>query len=145
MTFFWISLKSCTHAHTKHNIGPRCTKLKEGSNHGAIYLLINVLSSLIKVKMTICWHRYLDGLGFIHVKLLQHIIGVLGLTYEHAILELLDLKSKEELQLTHHGHIKPVRHDPTKFLTKSLISTTKYYIIDIYLAHKNIIIDFVSE
>ena len=28
MTFFRISLKSCTHAHTKHNIGPRCTKVR---------------------------------------------------------------------------------------------------------------------
>ena len=95
MIFFWISLKSCTHAHTKHNIGPRCTEVKEGSNHGAIYLLIDVLSSLIKVKMSIGWHRCLDGLGRVHVKLLQHVIGVLGLTYERAILELLDLKSRK--------------------------------------------------
>jgi hypothetical protein len=63
MTFFWISLKSCTHAHTKHNIRPRCTKVKEGSYHGAIYLLIHILSSLIKVKMSIGWHGVLDGLG----------------------------------------------------------------------------------
>ena len=104
MTFFRISLKSYTHAHTKHNIGPRCTKVKEGSNHGAIYLLIDVLSSLIKVKMSIGWHRCLDGLGLVQVKLVQHVIGVLGLTYKRAILELLDLKSKEELQLSHHGH-----------------------------------------
>ena len=37
----------------------------------------------------------LDGHGLVHVKLLQHVIGVLGLTYERAILELLDLKSKK--------------------------------------------------
>ena len=118
MIFFRIGLKSCTYAHAKHNIGPRCTKVKKGSNHGAIYLLIDVLSSLIKVKMSIGWHRCLDGLGFIHVKLLQHVIGVLGLTYERAILELLDLKSKEELQLSHHGLLEPICHYPTKFLTK---------------------------
>jgi hypothetical protein len=70
--------------------------------------LINEFSSYIKVKMTICWHWHLDGLGFVHVKLLQHIIGVLGLTYERAILELLDLKSKKELQLSHHGHLEPI-------------------------------------
>ena len=145
MTFFRISLKSCTHGHTKHNIGPRCTKVKEGSNHGAIYLLIDVLSSLIKVKMSISWHRCLDRLSFVHVKLLQHVIGVLGLSYERAILELLDLKSKKELELSHHGHLEPICHNPTKFLTKSHISTTKYYVIDIYLANKDIIIDFVSK
>jgi hypothetical protein len=48
---------------------------------------------LIKIKMPIGWHRCLDGLGFVHVKFLQHVIGILGLTYEHAILELIDLKS----------------------------------------------------
>jgi hypothetical protein len=95
--------------------------------------------------MSIGWHWCLDGLGFVHVKLLQHVLGVLGLTYERAILELLDLKSKEELQLTHHGHLEPIRHNPTKFLTKSHISTTKYYVIDIYLANKDIIIDFVDK
>ena len=59
--------------------------------------MIDVLSSLIKVKMSIGWHRCLDGHGLVHVKLLQHVIGVLGLTYECAIPELLDLKSKKEL------------------------------------------------
>ena len=59
-----------------------------------------------------------DGLGFVHVKFLQHVIGVLGLTYERAILELLDLKSKEEFQLSHHGHLEPICHNPTEFLIK---------------------------
>jgi hypothetical protein len=44
------------------------------------------------------------------------------------------LKSKEELQLTHHGHLKYLSHDPTKLLNIHMISTTKYYVIDIYLA-----------
>ena len=39
----------------------------------------------------------LNGLGLVQVKLVQHVIGVLGLTYERAILELLYLKSKKEL------------------------------------------------
>ena len=74
-------------------------------------------------------HECLDGLGLVKVKLVQHVIGVLGLTYERAILELLDLKSKKELQLSHHGHLEPICHNPTKFLTKGHISTTKYYVI----------------
>jgi hypothetical protein len=90
-------------------------------------------------------HWGFDGFGLVHVKFLQHIICILGLTYEHGILELLDLKSKKELQLAHHGHLKPISHDPTKILTKRHISTTKYYVIDIYLANKDIFIDFARE
>src|SRR6185503_477849 len=110
MTFFRISLKSCTHAHTKHNIGPRYTKVKMGSNHGAIYLLIHGLAIFIEIKMSIGWHGSLDGLGIFHVKLLEHILDVLGLTNESAILELLDLKSEEEGQLTPHGVGAYYRH-----------------------------------
>jgi hypothetical protein len=91
--------------------------------------------------MFIGWHGCLDELGLVHV----NVIGVLGLTYERAILELLNLKSKEKLQLSHHGHLKPICHNPTKFLTKSHIITTKYYVIDIYLANKDIIIDFAGK
>ena len=47
-----------------------------------------------------------DRLGIHHVKLLDHIMGVLRLANESFILHLLDLKSKEELQFTHHGHLK---------------------------------------
>ena len=72
-------------------------------------------------------------------------MGLLHLTNKSSILHLLDLKSKEELQFTHHRHLKSLGHDPTKFLTKRMISTTKYYIIDIYLVHKYIFANFVSE
>ena len=72
-------------------------------------------------------------------------MSVLRLANKSSILHLLDLKSKEELQFTHHGHLKSLCHDPTKFLTKSVISTTKYYVIDIYLAHKYIFTNFMSE
>ena len=99
----------------------------------------------VEIKMSIGWHGSFDRLGIHHVKLLEHIMGVLRLANESSILHLLDLKSEEELQLTHHGHLKPLHHDPTKFLTKSMISTTKYYVIDIYLAHKYIFTNFVSE
>jgi hypothetical protein len=61
------------------------------------------------------------------------------------ILQLFDLKSEEEHQLTHHGHLKSLCHDPTKLFIKLMVSTTKYYVIDIYLAHKYIFIDFPSK
>jgi hypothetical protein len=54
--------------------------------------------------MSIGWHGSFDRLCIHHVKLLEHIMGVLGLAYESPFLHLLDLKSKKELQLTHHGH-----------------------------------------
>jgi hypothetical protein len=50
--------------------------------------------------MSVCWHGSFDSLGILHVKLFEHILGVLGLTYESSFLHLLDLKSKKELQLT---------------------------------------------
>jgi hypothetical protein len=43
---------------------------------------------------------------------------------------LLDLKSKNESQLAHHGHLKSLHHDPTKVLAPRLISGTKYNVID---------------
>jgi uncharacterized membrane protein len=58
---------------------------------------------------------------------------------------LFDLKSKEELELTHHGYFKPLCHHATKFFTKNFISTTKYYVVDIYLAHKDMTINFSSK
>jgi hypothetical protein len=95
--------------------------------------------------MSIGWHRSFDGLCIRLVKLLEHIMGVLCLANESPFLQLLDLKIKEELQFTHHRHLKSLGHDPTKLLTKLMVSTTKYYVIDIYLAHKYIFIDFASK
>jgi hypothetical protein len=87
--------------------------------------------------MSIQCHGNLDGLGIGHVKPLEHILYILGLTQESPFLHLLDLKTKEELQFTHHGHIKPLGHDPTKLFTKFIISRTKYNIININLANKD--------
>jgi hypothetical protein len=95
--------------------------------------------------MSIGWHRCFDGLGMVHVKLLEHIISVLGLTYECAILELLDLKTEKELQLAHHRHLKSFGHDPTKLINPRLISRPKYDAINIYLTYKQIIALFTSE
>jgi hypothetical protein len=45
----------------------------------------------------------------------------------------------------HHEHLKLLDHYPTKFLTRLLISRTKYYIININLAYKQVIINCISE
>jgi hypothetical protein len=47
--------------------------------------------------MLICSHRSLDEFGILHSKLLENILNVLCLANEGALLELLDLKSKEIL------------------------------------------------
>jgi hypothetical protein len=86
-----------------------------------------------------------DGLGIVHIKLLEHIICVLGLTYECAILELLDLETEKELQLAHHRHLESFGHDPTKLINPNLISRTKNDFINIYLTYKQIIASFTSE
>jgi hypothetical protein len=72
-------------------------------------------------------------------------MGILHLANKSLFLQLLDLKIEKELQFTHHRHLKSLGHDPTKLLTKIMVSTTKYYVIEIYLAHKYIFIDFASK
>jgi hypothetical protein len=78
----------------------------------------------------------LDGVAVLMGLALVYIICVLGLTYEGAFFELLDLKSKKEFQLSHHGHLKSFGHNSTKLINPNLVSRTKYNVIDIYLAHK---------
>jgi hypothetical protein len=68
--------------------------------------------------MPICSHGCLDGFGILQSKLLEYILNVLSLADEGALLELLDLKSKEILQLLHHRHLEFLYHNPTKFFTR---------------------------
>jgi hypothetical protein len=67
--------------------------------------------------MPISSHGCLDGFGIPHSKLLKNVLNVLSLADEGAPLELLDLKSKEILQLPHHRHLEFLYHDPTKLFT----------------------------
>jgi hypothetical protein len=68
--------------------------------------------------MPICSHGCLDGFGILHSKLLENILNILSLADEGAFLELLDLKSKEILQLPHHIHLKFWYHYSTKLFTR---------------------------
>src|SRR5688572_15547496 len=95
--------------------------------------------------MSVGSHRCLRGLGVLHPKPLEKILSVLRLGDEGAVLELLHLKPKEVVQLAHHGHLNFLCHHPTKLLIRLLISRTKYYVIDINLAHKNITVTSLSE
>jgi hypothetical protein len=90
--------------------------------------------------MPISSHWCLRGLGVLHPKLLEKILCVLQLGDEGVVLELLHLEPKEVGQLAHHRHHKLLCHHPAKLLRRLLISRTKYYVIDINLAHKKITI-----
>jgi hypothetical protein len=68
--------------------------------------------------MPIGSHGSLDGFGILHSKLLECILNVLTLANEGALLELLDLESKEILQLPHHRHLEFLYHNPTKLFTR---------------------------
>jgi hypothetical protein len=65
--------------------------------------------------MPIGSHGCLGGYAILHPKLFKNVVNVLCLGDEGAFLELLDLKSKEILQLPHHRHLEFFNHDPTKF------------------------------
>jgi hypothetical protein len=59
------------------------------------------------------------------------------LANEGSLFGLLDLKSKKECENPHHGHLKPIRHYFAKPI-KGFVSRTKYNIINIDLAYKEI-------
>jgi hypothetical protein len=90
-------------------------------------------------------HRCLRGLGVLHPKSLEKILSVLHLGDESVVLELLHLEPKEVGQLAHHRHLELLCHHPAKLLTRFLISRTKYYVIDINLANKEITITCLCE
>jgi hypothetical protein len=46
---------------------------------------------------------------------------ILGLTYECDIFQLLDLKTKKEVELSHHRYRKPIGPDLAKFIKKDLL------------------------
>jgi hypothetical protein len=48
-------------------------------------------------------------------------------------------------KLVHHRHLEFLHHHTTKLLTRLLISRTKYYVIHIYLAYKQVTITSLSE
>ena len=75
----------------------------------------------------------------------KHVLSVLGLVDECAFPCLLDLKAKEVLQLTHHGHLKPVRHQLGKFLIEHFVSRAKYNIINIELTYEQLLVNSLGE
>ena len=72
--------------------------------------------------MSIGWHWSLDRLAIIHLELLENVYCVLFLMDEGSFLQLLDLKPKEKVELTDHGHLEFSSHHIPKFFAKSGVS-----------------------
>jgi hypothetical protein len=87
----------------------------------------------------------LGWLCFIYAKLFEYVTIILHLANEGSLFGLLDLKSKKECENPHHGHLKSIRHYFTKLITKGFVSRTKYNIVNIDLAYKQIFTYFSSE
>ena len=95
--------------------------------------------------MTLGWHWRRVTFAVLHSKLLQAIFEVFLLRYEDAIALLTNLKTKEELQLTHHGHLILLLHHVPKLITILLVGASEDYVIHIYLAHKQFTIICLRE
>jgi hypothetical protein len=95
--------------------------------------------------MSVSPHQCLHRLSILHSKPLEKILSVLRLGDEGVVLELLHLESKKVSQLAHHGHLELLHHHTAKLLTRLLVSRTKYDVIDIYLANKQITITSLCE
>ena len=78
-----------------------------------------------------------------HSKLFQAIFEVLLLGYEDVVALL--TKTKEELQLTHHGHLILLLHHISKPASVFLIGAAEDNVIHIYLAHKQFTIICLRE
>jgi hypothetical protein len=95
--------------------------------------------------VSICSHWCLVGLCTLHSELLEDVLCILHLGYEDALFELFYLKAEEVGQLAHHRHLEFLHHHPAKLHTRLLIGRTKYYVINLYLAYKQVTITGFSE
>jgi hypothetical protein len=95
--------------------------------------------------MAISAHGSLDWLCFVHAIPFEYVTSILRLANENPFFGLLDLKSKEEYENSHHRHLKPIGLDLEKLITKWLVSRTKNNIINVYLAYKQIFTHFSSK
>ena len=67
------------------------------------------------------WHWCCEAFAVLHSKLLQAIFEVFLLRYEDVVALLADLKTEEELQLTHHGHLILLLYHVPKLITVFLV------------------------
>ena len=110
-----------------------------------IYLLIELFTIVVGTQMMFGWHWRREAFAVLHTELLQAIFEILLLRYEDVVALLSYLKTEEELQLSHHGHLILLLHHVSKLITILLVSAAEDYVIDIYLAHKQFTIICLRE
>src|SRR3954471_2764913 len=76
VTLLWYGLKSCTHAHTQHDIRPRCTKIQQRTNHRTILPLVYLFAIRVEVKFALEGHGRLGPLEIIKLEPLEHVLSV---------------------------------------------------------------------
>ena len=118
---------------------------KAKNNHGAVYLLIELFTIGVRTQMTFGWHWRRVTFAVLHSKLLHAIFEVFLLRYEDVVVLLSYLKTKEEFQLSHHGHMILLLHHVSILITVFLISAAEDNVIHIYLAHKQFTIICLCE
>ena len=107
--------------------------------------MIELFTIVVGTQLTFGWHWRRVPFAVLHSKLLQAIFEVFLLRYEDVVALLTDLKTKEELQLTHHGHLILLLHHVSKLITVSLVSAAEDNVIHIDLAYKQFTIVCVRE
>ena len=98
--------------------------------------MIELFTIVVGAQLAFGWHWRRVPVAVLHSKLVQAILELFLLRYEDAIALLSYLKTKEELQLTHHGHVILLFHHVPKLITVSFVSAAKDNVIHIDLAHK---------
>ena len=108
-------------------------------------LLIELFTIVVRTQMTFGWNWRRVPFAVLHSKLLQAVFEVFLLRYEDAVALLTNLKTEEELQLTHHGHLILLLNHVPKLITVSLVSAAEDNINHIDLAHKQFTIICLRE
>src|SRR3954464_608149 len=108
-------------------------------------MLIELFTIFVGTQMMFGWHWRRVTFTILHSKLLQAIFEVFLLRYEDAIPLVANLKAKEELQLTHHGHLILLLHHVSKLITILLVGAAEDDVIHIDLAHKQFTIICLRE
>ena len=95
--------------------------------------------------MMLGWHWRREAFAVLHTELLQAIFEILLLRYEDVVALLLYLKTEEELQLSHHGHLILLLHHISKLFIVLLIGAAEDDVIHVYFAHKQFTIICLRE
>ena len=87
--------------------------------------MIELFTIVVRTQMMFGWHWCCEAFAVLHTELLQAIFEIFLLRYEDAVALLSYLKTEEELQLPHHGHLILLLHHISKLFTVLLIGAAE--------------------